>query len=74
MPIHLKRKANPRDLSELASERRSVSRTEVAPWPETQRDDFRRAEFLAGVEVIEGEFDDWGNTSSGLELRRFRRL
>lgn len=54
-------------------ERRTADRTHAEPWPEAMREEFRKIEFLATVEVQEVDPDLWHDvvTAFGRSHHRF---
>jgi hypothetical protein len=50
-------------------DRRDCDRVPQPQWPEPMRDDFRRLEFLSGVEVQESDWAFWQDTVAAFKKR-----
>ncbi len=64
--------ANPLDSLTPAGDRRTAPRTHHEPWPEAMREEFRKLQFLAAIEVEEVESDAWRDIFAGFEGRHIR--
>lgn len=74
MTEDLERKAKQGEPNVQTNERRAVARAQNQPWPEARREEFRRSEFLSGVDVLEADIEEWGQTFAAFELQRVRYL
>ena len=57
-----------------AVERRSADRTHDLQWPEAMREELRRVQFLAAVEVDEVDADAWHDILASFEGSHIRFL
>ena len=53
-------------------ERRTATRTHHEQWPDLMRDEFRKVQFLADVEVNEVDSDAWHDIFACFEGRHIR--
>ena len=66
--------ANPGEASTPVVERRTATRTYNEPWPEAMREEFRKVQFLAAIEVDEVDSDVWRDIFAGFDGRHMRFL
>ena len=53
-------------------DRRTAARTHNEQWPEAMREEFRKVQFLAAVEVDEVDSDAWRDIFASFEGRHIR--
>ncbi len=56
------------------ADRRDGDRTHNEPWPEAMREEFRKVQFLAAVEVDEVDPDTWHDLFATFKGRHLRVL
>lgn len=61
--------ADPQGRTQSATERRQTERARPEVWPEAMRDEFRKVEFLAAVEVEEADAAAWREVFAAFERR-----
>ena len=62
----------PQDKSMPFVDRRAVARTHGEQWPDAMRDELRKVQFLAAVEVDEERADAWSDIFECFEGRHIR--
>ncbi|WP_457393719.1 hypothetical protein [Roseateles sp. P5_E1] len=64
--------ASPGENARPVVERRTADRTHNEPWPDAMRDELRKVQFLAAVEVDEVGGDVWSDIFECFEGRHIR--